>query len=376
MFWVICCTVVAYVVVNLPLLYSLFLVEGPSGIGKLWGYSPQQFFFVACVSPFAVFATFTSLYVLMSRVAPKIPDEYGGKWFYENWIVVLLLILMLASAITCVSYYKTPMSFDKLHPALASHAVAAFQAVEAEVNRASLAVRDDKRDEIISGATEEKKQAESDLLQLHTASAVNAKLMALPPAVFLQVVQDPSLQLRLPILNPTIRALNMLQLLVGLFIAICAMFCVALATHSADHLTDKALHNSLHSAMTTLFWAIAFFGVFAVCYQQYRLQLQAVMGPGSTIQPQWFVGIFVLILLVRLTVVGAPEHQFDVAGIVWRVLPMLAFVSTVVAESYRPDVMRTILGCQTNWGTQALLAMSFGLVGLYSVLTRWPSAPK
>src|SRR4028118_850170 len=120
MAWVALCTVAIYLLVNIPLLYSLVAVHGREGIGALWGYAPNQFLFLVVPFPLATFCTFVALRIVITEVNPTLPKTALGKWIFDHWMGGLLLGLSLAALLAFGAYLRSTMSLDKLHPQYAT----------------------------------------------------------------------------------------------------------------------------------------------------------------------------------------------------------------------------------------------------------------
>src|SRR5689334_2684502 len=134
MSWVIAFTVIFYAIANAPFFYALFCVHGWRESGVLWGYSPHQFLFCLLVFPFACFATLAALYSLLSMIAPRLPDEFAGKWFSDNWPAVLLIGIAVCSVITVADYFSSARSLDKLERPYARAAIDALQNLNEKLN--------------------------------------------------------------------------------------------------------------------------------------------------------------------------------------------------------------------------------------------------
>ncbi len=95
MIWVALGVFVTYLVVNLPLLYSLKYVHGLSGIGKLWGYAPNQFLFLVVVFPIALLFSFFSFIYFVKDLYTKIPLDSKVAYFFDLFPVFILLCIIV-----------------------------------------------------------------------------------------------------------------------------------------------------------------------------------------------------------------------------------------------------------------------------------------
>jgi hypothetical protein len=71
MIWVIVATVFVYVLAQGPLIYGSIAVHGRNGIARLWGFAPNQFWFLVFIFPLATFSTFAALRILVSHVEER-----------------------------------------------------------------------------------------------------------------------------------------------------------------------------------------------------------------------------------------------------------------------------------------------------------------
>lgn len=369
MSWVILCTVVAYVVVNLPLVYSLFFVHGRKGISSLWGYAPNQFLFLILPFPFAAFMTFMALRILIGRLGPSLPPEYSFKGVYDHWLVSLLIGLAITCIITSVVYFTSAMSFDKLEPKYAIRAIQSVRLVEDQLLNVKSDEREDYREKLIMSAKEEIQKLS--LPPLQDSTALEDWLNRLRPEVFLQVVQNPGWQLRLKIMNPTIHALNIVQLLTALFIASCGFMAALLCIHGFRVLNlAEPFALELRNASNALFYALFFFAFYPICYRQHREEIENFIGPGSTILQDVFAGILVIAVMIWLRS-SDPNNRELSLSMIGRYIPVGIAGTGLLAEIISPQIMRQLIGSQTNLGIQIIFGILFVVFSLLPVMQVW-----
>jgi len=143
MVWVIICTIGSVIIVNTPLVYILFRVHHPSGLSQLWGYAPNQFLFPLLAFPMAAFATFLAMKLVITTLQQSPPQHQFVKWSADNWIVVSLVGIILASSFCIIDYFSSVKTFDKLQPVYAKKAITAA----AEVRRMLQLLPKDSREE-------------------------------------------------------------------------------------------------------------------------------------------------------------------------------------------------------------------------------------
>src|ERR1035441_7107618 len=347
--WVVGFTILVALVVNLPLLYSLNTVHGLRGVADLWGYSPHQFLFCLLILPFAAFGTFTSVYVTVVHVGPKLQPEFGGRVFVENWMAVLLGGIALSSLITAADYFGSGRSLDKLQSPYATVAIRALRNLNAKVDALKRSEREDARDKLIRDGKAARQSLS--LPATRDVNSVNRWMGTLPFESVLQVVIDPELQRQLRLTNDALYALSLVQVLTSIFVGVCALFSAGLYVHVARGAPQ--LHGSaeMHYFFSAAFYVIFFIGLYPICYQQYRSELEVFTGPASTTLQQYFVGG--LVLLVLSTLLALNPTKDAIPGIIFaRLLPIMVIVLGLGAEMRGPQVLRRLVGTRTNAGTQ------------------------
>jgi hypothetical protein len=279
------------------------------------------------------------------------------KPVFDNWPVAVLIGLMLATLITIVVYLTSAWSFDKLQPKYARKAIDAFGMVEEQVEGSSLKKeeQDSFRQKLIRDGKQE--LANLQLPPQADPESVDKWLDTLRPEVYLQVVQSSRLPQRLQLFDPAIHVLNVFQLLSVLFMASCAFVIAAMCIYCAREMNyDGTNIPELTQTINATFYAIFFFGLYAICYHQYRSQMEEVVGLGKTILQDIFVGIVVVVMLIwlRWLVTNNLETSLETA---LKFLPVVIFGLSYVAGSSNPRILRQLIGNETNVGIQIVLSL-------------------
>lgn len=372
--WIFAVTISVYVLVNLPLAYSLIYVHRPRGISALWGYAPNQFLFLVLVFPFATLYTLLALRILIGDIRPKIPVTDPARAILENWSAWLVLGLALVSVIAVVVYFTSPMSLDKLRKPYADRALQAMARVDRRIEQLPSGEQAAARKAVIKKAREKAEQLDAPPITEEKAFQVWLEDLAEhEPEVFLHIVQNPSFQLRLNLLEPTIHSLNVLQLVLALWVGLATLLCTWLSVHTAGAINlpvsqIPGLQNALNATRLALF----FFALYPLFYNQQRLQMQEyVEVPGTSLQ-HIVTALVVVALLFWLNTTESGTRLWTMQTL-WRYLPIAILGSGLFAELLSPDSMRQLIGKDSKMGWQVILVLVFSLLAfLPSVPFIWP----
>jgi hypothetical protein len=364
MVWILIGVLISYLLVNSPLIYSLLHVHGWKGIGKLWGYAPNQFLFLVLFFPFAAFATLSALRLFILKIYPTLPPNSWLGPFVDHWPVSLLGGLVVAALFTILVYFTSGWSFDKLHPDYAQGALKAAEEFETKVEDSSK-----KKDEQEAFRKQLIRKAKHELESLappaqRDEAQVSQWLHALPPEVYLQVVQSHRLPHQLRLLHPAIHALNVFQLFIVLFLGSIAMFVAGVCIYygyEADYSGTNL--PELKPTIEAVFWAVFFFSFYVVCYHQYRSQMEEVVGTGTTILQDVLAGIIVAAVLIGIRLID-PNNRVLSALTIIRFLPIAIFASGVVVEETLPHLTRQLIGNETTLGFQVAFSAIFTVLAL------------
>jgi hypothetical protein len=358
-----------YLGANIPLLYALFSVHGRDGLAALWGYSPHQYLFCLTVFPFAAFSAFTALHILIDKLGREVPDDFLPKVFLDNWIPLLLVGISLSALLTAADYYGSARSLDKLTPEYALMGVQYIKAINDELQTVKRSERDDARDTLVLSA---RKSALSISFPEHvTPAEVHQMIREAPPQVALQVMMNPKLQRRLGLLDPTLHPLSVFQVFICIFVGFCGLLAVGICVLGSHELEPSSKYPALHAALNATFYTVFSFGIYALCYQQYRSELEAVTGSGGTTLQQFFVGALVVFALTVLTAVDPSKGALP--GVLFiRCLPILVMLLGFGAELKGPQVLRPLIGAETTAGIQVILISVFGLIACFTAFQVWP----
>jgi hypothetical protein len=356
MVWVLAVTGLVYLIVQGPLLYGAIAVHGRNGLAPLWGIAPNQFWFLSFVFPLATFCTFTAVRFLIHHVAEALPRPSTFRWILDHWLVALLWCLMLACVLTWIDYFQSVKSFDKLRPEYARRAAVALRTVRTQ-----------------KSAAESPLDPEA-LTSVADTAAATHRLGTLPPLQFLRIVQRPDLQLRLSLLEPSLHALYTFQALVAFFVAFVAIFGAIVTAGTLLSLGATAPPMLWH-AYIAIVAAVSFFAFWVLAFRQYRAEIEPFVGGETTILPDFFGGVAIVIVLTVLAAIG-PNGTFDPAQFVSarilpRLIPIVVFVAGLTTERKLPELSRRLIGADTTAGVQ-LMWMVFALVvGIVLATTFW-----
>lgn len=161
--WVIGVTLAFYFGVNLPTAYSAMAVHG-RGLGRLWGYAPNQFLFLTVVFPLATFYTLLALRTLVTELRPQLSPSDPSRAMLEHWPAWVVIGFACAAMATTIVYFNSSMSLDKLRPAEVTRALHAMSAVDRR-----LAVADPSGREVLRHSLVDAAKADFDRLVLPSA---------------------------------------------------------------------------------------------------------------------------------------------------------------------------------------------------------------
>src|SRR5206468_11368942 len=127
----------------------------------------------------------------------------------------------------------------------------------------------------------------------------------------------------------------------------------------------------LRASISALILAVCFFGLYSICFSQYRSELDVVAGTGSSTLQHVFVGLIAASAIYILY--SCDPNKGDSSGVIMtRYLPMIFVASGIGAEFAFPKVMRQLIGSETNMGRQAILAILVAICGVVSLSQLWP----
>lgn len=372
MTWILLGTGLVYLVANAPLIYSLLAVHRPNGIIRLWGYAPNQFLFLVVFFPLATFAALAALRGLVFKAAPTLPISGPLREVIRHWPVAILVAIIIAALVSIIVYFGSAWSLDKLEAAYADRAVNAMESVRAKVELSSSQAeqRETTRISLIAAAKAE--LAGSTVPSGDNKREVADWLKSLSDGAYLQAVQRPDLQVRLHLLNPILHALNVLQLFASLFVGMITLSLAVVGFVLARSVgLDGQNFPELGAVLWTVVWAVFFFGMHALCYGQYRTQMEYVVGSGTTVLQDLFLALVVFVVLVALVTVDPANRQFSFDTVV-KFLPAIILGSGTATGLISPPAMRQLIGSDTTVWIQAILILVVLLLAGFPVVQVWP----
>jgi hypothetical protein len=258
-----------------------------------------------------------------------------------------MVAVMLSAGVTLVIYFTSGFSLDKLEPQFATRAVQAM------------------------GALQPAEAIPQGMLPAVADSApLEASLAGLSDRDYLRVVTNRDQQLRLHIVNPTIHALNILQIFVAVFVAMVAIIAVLLAAH-ATHVFGRDGLPDLSSALSAGTWAIVFFSAYPICYRIQRTALEGATGSMPTVMQDVLVLILVILMMVALKIAD-PANREPTIKALFAYAPLVVVATGYVGEILSPQMLNRLIGTESNTGVQVILAAILVLAsGLVSALV-WP----
>jgi len=370
MAWVILSTVFLWLIVNLPTIYSVVFVHKLSGISQLWGYSPHQFLFLLILFPFATFALFTAIHQLVSGIAPQLEHSSFLKQALDNWVVVILLGFIIASLFTGVVYFTSSMSLDKLKPIYANHAIACLKALEEDINSKPSDDQDQYRRTLVQNARNDAKNIQ--ITKTPGTIEFNEWLLALQPAIYLQIVQNASHQRNLMLMDLTIHRLNIIQMFFALLVAF-----LCLATVVTCAVVSNALHFDgsnmpiITKIISALFFSLVIFSIYPICFSLYKSEIEMFVGRGFWILQDIIAMIVIIVILTWVRLIDPSNRQLTSIS-VFRYIPIVLVGAGSFLSLKSANTLRQLIGSQTKVGTQLLIMMLLIMFGFILCITLWP----
>jgi hypothetical protein len=357
MIWVLLALAVCYGLAILPVGYSLFKVHGPNVTARLWGYAPNQFLFLTLVFPFAAFYSFMALRVLITEVRGQIPIGDPGRLILEHWPACILVGLAIVSLIATVVYFGSAMSLDKLRPPYAQMALDSMRAFEDKLSQVPVKQRQAKRVELIESARRRATRLDPPAGGDH--KELVQWLRQREPEDALQFFIRPGAQLRLGVLEPTIHALNVFQLLVALFVSVMALMTSLLTIHAAGMLGFPQKPNpALREAITFLVTALFCFALYPLLYHQLRVQLEEFVGSGFSVLQDMLSAAVILVVMTWLSSLDPADRMLSLASIA-RFWPTAIVTGGYALAGFSPVIIRQLVGRDTTWAVQLMLGLLF-----------------
>jgi hypothetical protein len=257
------------------------------------------------------------------------------------------------------------MSIDKLKPGYADKALASAGQIRNQVDSITKEGREDFRENLIREA---RKNSDS-LVIPEDPVEMQTFLENLPAPEFLQIVQNPSLQLRLKLVEPTVHTLNVVQIFVTVYVGVVALACVILCMHLTHRLGPQAPYAvEVDKALNSLTFAITLFAIYSVCYLQHRVEIEYLVGKKIGLTPDILIMIAVVLLTIAVNWTGRNLPGFTTI----RFVPIAVIAVGFLAQRFAPDRMRQIIGSDTNWAIQTVLVILFGSLALTTSVLIWP----
>lgn len=368
MFWVIVATLFFYCLANVSTLYSLLYVHKRVGLSALWGYAPNQFLFLVLFFPFAAFGAFTALHLLVSKVAPGVPYSLTIRSILSNWSIFVVIGLGVSAIVTASVYMSSAMSLDKLKPVYAERTLSLLQKAEDRLMKEPPENRNEFRKRVLKKA-----QLDTKALTLPEPSTddegIRTWMEQLAPDVYLQVVQSRDHQRTLRLMNPTVHALNIFQLNASVFVAWCCVFCFGVSWVLVSHVpTPFSTLNEFDKVCEALFFSVIAFGMFPVCFAQYRAQLDQFVGVWPTMRQEYLSAIPVMFLLIMLATFKPNGDTVSILVLLRYIPPALVALGTLVS----PDILRSLIGADARIGTQVILGVLWSLYAAMEIYRFWP----
>jgi hypothetical protein len=176
----------------------------------------------------------------------------------------------------------------------------------------------------------------------------------------LGILLDAGLQRRLSLLEPDLYVISLFQVATTVGVGITLMFValIAFSTH-AQAATMPGGAEALGRVLNLCSLGVVAFGLYAICYQQYRFQLSELVGKYSSTNPQYLVAFAVIFVLLTLSLAN-PEKSVSLVAIAARFGPLIALGSLTLFERTQQTAVRSLIGMDTNFGTQAMVAVVLG----------------
>lgn len=367
--WVIAASFIATAAVTTSIFYSVFACHSWERTMRLWGHAPQQYVFSFLIFPFVSFAVFTALYLLVASVGPQLQEPSFAKKLVENWIILVLLVLILASIVTITVYLSAAMSPDKLNPQYAEMYLASADSLTLDFSSQESNKLEDYRRQRIASA---RREAESIRLKLDDTQSPMRDLAALSPAAQLQIFQSPKLQRQLGLLSQPMQALTMLQLFITLSVGLLSLATIFATWCAAEELGyDGTNSPQLKAVIDALFFSVLAFASFPICYGQFRNQTEYLVGTGNWILSDIFATATVMGALIVLRFLDPANRSLSLSA-VGRFIPLMVVGASSVLVMRESTLMRQLIGSETKMGTQVILGLILLLIGAGAIFSLWP----
>lgn len=354
MLWVIFGVLIFYLIVNSPILYSLFYVQGISGIGKLWGYAPNQFLFSVVIFPVAALFSFLSFVYFVRDFYAKIPLNAKVTYFFDHYPIFFLICVIVTCLVVITVYYTSAWSFDKLEPQYTARTFLMIREFEKQVENETNKKEEQEnfRKRIIGEAKDNLGNFRQNIPSSYDRDEINQQLENLKPAEYLQVMHNRDLTYQLRLVNPAIKILNILQMFTTILVASFVVFITIICLRFASEIGyDGSNHPELKQIFKLIFWAVFYFSLYVICFKQYRQQIEELVGTGTTILQDILVLLVVLVVLFGIKYAETHKFEFSLTGVT-PFLPLIFPFAGITVESLAPDMMKQYLGSETTLGFQ------------------------
>ena len=364
MTWALFFAILVWLLALLPLVYSSFWVH-KSLTWRLWGYAPNQYFFMALPFFLAALGSFGALFHTVLAIKAHSNAHWLLKHLALNWPATILVGITITGVVTLVDFYNTPKSLDKLQRRYAERAMDAAASLHQKFESESdLAKRTQLRREIIAKAQELK------VKNLAVIKVDPSKLDQVDDATYLQIAQDARLQNELGLLDPTDHALQVFQTFVVLMVAWCVVvsagLCLALQ-FSTNY--SPSLSQHFPKVLTGLYLSVICFAIWVVCYRQLRMDMEYVTGTMTgSLRIGDVVGIFLIIGLITWILNIDPSVKDIQSALSTYIVPFV-FVGCGYAAQFMPDnPVRLWLGVGSSPGNQILFHIVLSVISLPSII--------
>jgi hypothetical protein len=371
MFWILVATLGLAFLASLPLFFALS-EYGKELFTKLWGYSPNQFAFLLFVFPSACISILVGLRHLFS-LQSTLPSEYARVLAHPP------IVFLIAGACACViaigAYFNAELGFDTLKREHAAHAVAAVSSIQRTISSSeSEEVENEMLQKEVRRAIFVAKERRGTLLNqpIDEAHRDLERLRLDSPATYLRLVQDNAVRFKLELSSPTMLAVNMIELVVSVGMAILGILSVLLfAVTAAKSGFDGAWGPDLQRAGLALFIGVFLFSLYSIAVGHASAEMQHYIGPFSGLAESYLAAGVCVILMLVLILTGPQNDKAlnSISGLARAGVTILPLPATFLAT--RPNTaLQILIGVQTNWGIQLAvglfsLAVFVGLTLLY-----------
>ncbi|MCX8513908.1 MAG: hypothetical protein ORN26_02765 [Candidatus Pacebacteria bacterium] len=295
--------------------------------------------------PIATFAILIALSIVFTKI-PNHSNILFFSWFKNNYIPILLGLLMLSSLVAITDYYHNPKVIDRLRLPFIIKAIETNQyqnsIIKSNIFIPNQEIWDMKLKEIKDNADK------GNIL-------TDDNILSLSPRLYWKVITDSKLQRQLNILNPISNLLSEIQLITGLFVA--SIILIVVGSIFLSRYSTTAI--DLSSAIPPTIVALGCLSIYPLCFSYWSNTVGDMTG--VVINNMGFVIAYIMITFLSIMLlINSPNKPIgDLLSLSPIFISSLSFFSKNVN-----NYIGYFIGIEANMATRIIVLICTSIIGM------------